>query len=292
MRPTTGRVRQDLQILAGFVLVTAVLIRAADGNGANPWNRFGTIDGVAIAAGVLTAASALLALGSGWRSPSRRELRAAGVLTRAAPVVAAAAVVLLALRLILPAADVGQPSHFVRRHLPPPAAYLVATYDGSSLRLFVDGAEAAQVPARGPAKRTSTSLEIGSYLGRARFRGVIDSAAVYSRALTPEEIRSHLAAARRGGITFARARSSGARPGELWGLDDSGRIAQDATGRNPGLYATASRRLSAGLIPGERGLVLDGVHDGVLIAGSPSLDLSRSYSLEASSRRQPWSTRA
>lgn len=69
--------------------------------------------------------------------------------------------------------------------------HVVATHDGESLRLYLDGAlvgaidEAYELPEAGP-------IRVGYREGDERHLvGALDEVAIYPRALTPEEIRSH-----------------------------------------------------------------------------------------------------
>jgi hypothetical protein len=74
--------------------------------------------------------------------------------------------------------------------------HVVATYDGTSQRLFIDGVDVASAPVTGSIARRRDSLDIGSDGGsRGSFRGTIDEVAVYARALAPERVRAHYRAA-------------------------------------------------------------------------------------------------
>jgi FtsP/CotA-like multicopper oxidase with cupredoxin domain len=67
--------------------------------------------------------------------------------------------------------------------------YVAATYDGTALRLFVDGVEVSATPLSGNIATTARPLFIGGneFWGE-WFGGVIDELRVYNRALTAEEI--------------------------------------------------------------------------------------------------------
>jgi RHS repeat-associated protein len=79
----------------------------------------------------------------------------------------------------------------------PPAGkwtYVVGTWDGASVRIYVNGVlEATQPAATMVYGATSTDPQIGRYNG-ASFGGSIDEVAVYSRALTAAQIMSHWSA--------------------------------------------------------------------------------------------------
>ena len=67
--------------------------------------------------------------------------------------------------------------------------FLAVTYDGSSLRTYLDGEQVAAVPASGTLRRSSNPLEIGGSSVRDEgFDGAIDNVRVYSRALSGSEL--------------------------------------------------------------------------------------------------------
>src|SRR5260370_7334539 len=63
--------------------------------------------------------------------------------------------------------------------------YVASTWDGSGIRIFIDGALAAFTPATGGSLSESTALTIGSLGGAYYFNGSLQEAAVYAQALTP-----------------------------------------------------------------------------------------------------------
>ncbi|MHC4456605.1 MAG: LamG-like jellyroll fold domain-containing protein, partial [Planctomycetota bacterium] len=67
--------------------------------------------------------------------------------------------------------------------------YVVLTYDGFTLSLFVDGSEVDSTPASGTISVSNQDVEIGRYDGWKYFNGTIDDVAIYDRALSAEEIR-------------------------------------------------------------------------------------------------------
>ncbi|MFH1725245.1 MAG: LamG-like jellyroll fold domain-containing protein [Elusimicrobiota bacterium] len=71
--------------------------------------------------------------------------------------------------------------------------HVAATYDGATLRLYIDGAEAASRDADGVPRQNPYPLSIGRWTkGDAnQLAGAIDAAAVYDAALTAEELQSH-----------------------------------------------------------------------------------------------------
>jgi hypothetical protein len=72
--------------------------------------------------------------------------------------------------------------------------HLTFTYDGSMLRMFVNGAEVSSQAASGAAASTAGVLRIGgnAYWGE-YFKGIIDEVRLYNRALTATEIQTDMA---------------------------------------------------------------------------------------------------
>ena len=80
--------------------------------------------------------------------------------------------------------------------------HIVATYDGSEKRLYIDGQLDVTQPRTGPIFASSMPLQVGAFNVAAVPGGVdsfydgdIDGAAVYDRALTPAEVQARFAAA-------------------------------------------------------------------------------------------------
>ena len=74
--------------------------------------------------------------------------------------------------------------------------HCVGTYDGKHMRLFVNGQEDPKSPVEqeGFVSDGGSPIGIGSCRGRYPFQGIIDEVRVYSRAITPEEVRVSYAA--------------------------------------------------------------------------------------------------
>jgi Concanavalin A-like lectin/glucanases superfamily/Fibronectin type III domain len=70
--------------------------------------------------------------------------------------------------------------------------HVVGTFDGSTRRLYVNGAEVANAPLTGGATASSNGLFIGSWNGSSElFGGTIDEVAVYGKALSPARVAAH-----------------------------------------------------------------------------------------------------
>ena len=70
--------------------------------------------------------------------------------------------------------------------------HLAGTFDGHSLCVFMDGELCGTLERPGPAKTNSFPLCLGSYTPDhpAHFEGLLDEVKLYSRALSPGEIRA------------------------------------------------------------------------------------------------------
>ena len=69
--------------------------------------------------------------------------------------------------------------------------YIVGTYDGSAVKLYVDGVLAASTPASGSMIVTSDDLKIGSFeAGKASFKGLVKDVQIYKSALDSASIQS------------------------------------------------------------------------------------------------------
>lgn len=71
--------------------------------------------------------------------------------------------------------------------------HMAGTFDGRTMRLFVDGDEVAAIDRPGPVNPSHFDLVIGGFTprGPAHFVGLVDEVRLFSRALTADEIRRH-----------------------------------------------------------------------------------------------------
>ena len=68
--------------------------------------------------------------------------------------------------------------------------HVAFTYDGTTIRLYVDGVEDATLDAIiDTGVDGETNVNIGSQLGGSLFQGLIDDVRIYDSALTPEQIK-------------------------------------------------------------------------------------------------------
>jgi glucose/arabinose dehydrogenase len=71
--------------------------------------------------------------------------------------------------------------------------HLAVTYDGSALKLFVNGVQVSSTPVTGNIPITSLPLTIGGdTVWPEWFKGIIDDVRIYNRALTPTEIQNDM----------------------------------------------------------------------------------------------------
>jgi RHS repeat-associated protein len=119
--------------------------------------------------------------------------------------------------------------------------HLVATYDGVSARLYVDGQLAAGPTAVSSAS-TSTTLWIASQGGTTSFfNGTLDEVALYSQALSMTRVQTHFVAGRLGvGASIAGYAATVIfdAPSGYWRLGDSGgpQASDQSTYANPASY--------------------------------------------------------
>jgi hypothetical protein len=78
------------------------------------------------------------------------------------------------------------------RIAPGTAHHVAGTYDGSAVRLYIDGAEAAALPLTGPIDTSAAPLSMASWTGAEEFfSGVLDDVAVYDSVLSAARVRAH-----------------------------------------------------------------------------------------------------
>jgi hypothetical protein len=153
--------------------------------------------------------------------------------------------------------------------------HLAATFDGTTLRLYVNGAFTNAVALSGAIAASSGPLRIGgnSVWGE-YFAGLIDEVRVYNRALTADEIATDMNAPIGGGT------STPAGPVLALAFDEAaGTTATDASGHGNNGTLTGATRTTAGKFGGA--LSFNGVSDTVTVADTDSLDLTSEMTLEA-----------
>ena len=117
-------------------------------------------------------------------------------------------------------------------------SHLALTYDGTALRLYVNGTQVSSRAMTGAILRTTDPLWIGgNHPYGEYFHGLIDEVRVYDRALSPSEVRAEMSTPIRGARTTSAAGLVGA-----YAFDEgSGILAADSSGKgNAGAIAGAT----------------------------------------------------
>jgi serine protease len=113
--------------------------------------------------------------------------------------------------------------------------HVVGTFDGTTQRLYVNGAQVASALLKGAITINTNSLSIGSWNGSSEFfNGTIDEAAVYPVALSATQVSSHYADGTNTG-TPAQAQLSISRSGA-----GNGNVTSSPAGINCGATCSAS----------------------------------------------------
>jgi peptidoglycan/LPS O-acetylase OafA/YrhL len=94
--------------------------------------------------------------------------------------------------------------------------YVAATYDSNALRMYENGRQIATAAATGPPGPSSDPIDIGNFVGTAKWTGPIQYAAVYRSALTPAQIESHYNTGLSGWSRFETALNTAPAPAYLW----------------------------------------------------------------------------
>ncbi len=69
--------------------------------------------------------------------------------------------------------------------------HLAGVYDGSTLRLYVNGGLVAEQSLPGTVAQTASELQVGAYNGESTWNGIVDEAAIYDAPLSAAEIKRH-----------------------------------------------------------------------------------------------------
>ncbi|HEX2084376.1 MAG TPA: LamG-like jellyroll fold domain-containing protein [Solirubrobacteraceae bacterium] len=133
----------------------------------------------------------------------------------------------------------------------PGRLHVVASYDGTTMRMMVNGVETEADETPGVTLDTASPVRLGY---SATQDIVVDDLSIYNTALTPADAQQHYDAAGRDAAALATAQADG--PAGLWRLGEaSGTTAADASGN--GRSATLSGKVALG----QPGLLGDGSTD-------------------------------
>ena len=219
-------------------------------------------------------------VGTNWRESARRWAAAASAVALGG-LLLAAVLPGPAVRPSLPAAGGtfdGATGHADSEQAVPARrwSHLAMTYDGTTVKLFIDGDEVATRPTTGSILTTADPLWIGGSRPYGEyFQGLIDEVRIYDRALDRNQLRSEMATpvGRRTGPSMQSLIAA-------WGFDrGSGSRAADASG-------TGNRGKLIGATWAARGrfgeaMRFDGAGALVRVPASRSLDLSNAMTMSA-----------
>ncbi|MEN3943514.1 putative Ig domain-containing protein [Prosthecobacter sp. SYSU 5D2] len=99
--------------------------------------------------------------------------------------------------------------------------HVVATYDGSTMRLYVNGALVSSNPFTGSINHSNTSVLIGGGIADGPWKGGVDELLVYNRALTLAEIQTRYAMTQTGNQGMPQGLSLNPSTGQLSGTPTS-----------------------------------------------------------------------
>jgi hypothetical protein len=90
-------------------------------------------------------------------------------------------------------------SHHLKANAPLSAGrwtHVAGTFDGATMRIYIDGVEQGSMERKGSVNQTSAELVLGNYAQdhNAFFSGVLDEVKIFDKALTSEEVQAHYAA--------------------------------------------------------------------------------------------------
>jgi peptidoglycan/LPS O-acetylase OafA/YrhL len=94
--------------------------------------------------------------------------------------------------------------------------YVVATYDSRTLRIYQDARLVASAPATGEPGPTPASVEVGNYIGTAKWTGPLKYVVVYPSALTRRQIQVHYHAGLAAWFQFDDKLRTSPVPGYVW----------------------------------------------------------------------------
>lgn len=154
-------------------------------------------------------------------------------------------------------------------------SHLAGTYDGATIRLYVNGFEVSNRPFTGAVTTSASQLWIGSSMFNEFFAGRIDDVRIYSGALTRAAIQSDMNTPLSGAVpptdtglklSYAFGEGSGGTTSDSSGNAHTGTIS-GATWTTSGKYGNA--------------LLFDGVNDFVSSPDANDLDFTTGMTLEA-----------
>ncbi len=168
--------------------------------------------------------------------------------------------------------------------------HVVGTYDGTTQRLYVNGALVASAAFSGALNANTNPVSFGSWDGAKEFlSGTIDEAAVYAKVLSAAQIANHY---QKGGTTTpppspAKYATTVAadNPVSYWRLGEtSGTTAADSVGPNTGTYSNGVTLGAPSLLASDganQAATFNGVNNFVSIPSSSALSPTGAVTVEA-----------
>ncbi len=158
-------------------------------------------------------------------------------------------------------------------------SHLALTYDGATLRLYVNGRPVSSEATTGTILRTTDPLWIGGNQPYGEyFQGLIDEVRLYDRPLSPSEVRADMSRP----IRRATVTPTGGLVGAYAFDRGSGTLATDASGMGNAGAIIGATWTTRGRVGGA--LRFHGTGDAVRVPASPSLDLTDAMTLSAWNR--------
>jgi hypothetical protein len=157
-------------------------------------------------------------------------------------------------------------------------SHMVGTYDGSTMKFYVNGVLTASDPYTGSIASSGQPLQIGRLPGGNYFDGTVDEVAVYGSALSESRIQAHYIAGR-----AYRDVVLDSSPVSYWRLgESSGTSAADEKNAHNGTYTNGPTLAKSGAIAGNQNTAVsfDGVDDHVT-TGDLSVCEGTNFSIEA-----------
>ena len=161
--------------------------------------------------------------------------------------------------------------------------HVVGTYDGSQLRLYINGAEQASTPRTVTINDSLHPLFLGSWGANHLWDGRLDEIAIYNRALSPTEVSEHQQAGSSVVSGYPESVLADG-PAGYWRLgESSGTGAADSSGNgNDGAYVGSPGLGAPGLVAGaDTAVDFDAIDDRVTVDDSPSLSPTAAITVEA-----------
>ena len=159
--------------------------------------------------------------------------------------------------------------------------HLVGTFDGTTLRVYVNGVQQGSASYTGAIDDSTTGLWIDQDGGNG-VPGRLDEVAIYGQALTPTQIQTHYTVGAPPPDYPTLILGDG--PAGYWRLDEgSGTSAADSSGNgNVGVYQNGVSLGAPGLISGgDAAASFDGTNQKVLVPDSVSVSPTTAVSVEA-----------